>query len=403
MVTLFGHDCKFIHFIYLFCVDKKIYPCFLIIQIGTSTHNGQSFSFTPTYDKDHDVVRFLVTEDEAVSVYDAIKDAEANGKKIKLTNEQRKLYDGQLLNLVYGRSYLVETGRHWLSSFPRPPPSYHMYTSEYFGQKHAIETKQTHFLTMPPQNELGRLAIDAHHLHPSVSLKEYRDNEQESLKLILKSVSCSPRVFEIDSFLSPVEVQHIMDLASNLEFSESMTNSHATLRGEEDRKTRSSTNTWVDRGSSPILDAIYRRAADVLQIDESLLRHREGFEHTELATDHSIAEAIQLVHYAEGEQYTAHHDTIHPSMQDRYQPYRFATILFYLNDGMEGGETTFPRSVTADSHSGIEIVPKKGKAVLFYNMLEDGNVDDLSQHASTEVLKGEKWVANLWVWDPIIN
>jgi len=75
----------------------------------------------------------------------------------------------------------------------------------------------------------------------------------------------------------------------------------------------------------------------------------------------------------------------------------------FLNDEMEGGEAVFPRSVTAESHSGIEIIPKKGKALLFYNMLEDGNVDSLSQHASNEVLKGEKWIANMWIWDPIIN
>lgn len=47
-----------------------------------------------------------------------------------------------------------------------------------------------------------------------------------------------------------------------------------------------------------------------------------------------------------------------------------------------------------------QVAPKKGQAVLFYNMLEDGNGADLSLHAALPVKRGEKWLANLWVWDP---
>ena len=42
-------------------------------------------------------------------------------------------------------------------------------------------------------------------------------------------------------------------------------------------------------------------------------------------------------------------------------------------------------------------------AVLFYNVLPDGNVDDFSQHGSQPIKEGEKFLANLWVWEPVIN
>ncbi len=42
----------------------------------------------------------------------------------------------------------------------------------------------------------------------------------------------------------------------------------------------------------------------------------------------------------------------------------------------------------------------KGSAVVFYNLLADGNGDDLTFHAALPVLHGEKWLANFWVWDP---
>jgi len=41
--------------------------------------------------------------------------------------------------------------------------------------------------------------------------------------------------------------------------------------------------------------------------------------------------------------------------------------------------------------------------MLFYSVLPDGNMDDLSQHAALPVKKGEKWLMNFWVWDPVMT
>ena len=69
----------------------------------------------------------------------------------------------------------------------------------------------------------------------------------------------------------------------------------------------------------------------------------------------------------------------------------------YLNDVEDGGGATrFPRALNNYNAQGLEIQPKVGQAALFYNMLEDGNVDDLSVHGSNPTMKNEKWLANLW-------
>jgi prolyl 4-hydroxylase len=116
-----------------------------------------------------------------------------------------------------------------------------------------------------------------------------------------------------------------------------------------------------------------------------------------------LAESLQVVRYQQDQEYAAHHDFVHPHQHNRHQPTRFATLLFYLNTPKKGGETVFPRAVNPTNHDGLSITPEKHTAVLFYNLLPDGNMDDLSQHASKPVLEGEKWLANLWVWDPIID
>eukprot|EP00540_Astrosyne_radiata_P011374 CAMPEP_0116841080 /NCGR_PEP_ID=MMETSP0418-20121206/10720_1 /TAXON_ID=1158023 /ORGANISM="Astrosyne radiata, Strain 13vi08-1A" /LENGTH=214 /DNA_ID=CAMNT_0004471455 /DNA_START=350 /DNA_END=994 /DNA_ORIENTATION=+ len=209
--------------------------------------------------------------------------------------------------------------------------------------------------------------------------------------MTLTVLSCAPRVFEINDFLSPVEVQHVLDLATQYELRES------TVGAQEKSQSRSSQNTWIPREASPIIDAIYRRASDLMRIDESFLRVGSSSS----GDIPSIAEQLQLVHYGVGHEYSAHHDFAYPPLDDPNQQARFATLLLYLNEGMKGGETSFPRWANAETFEELRVVPRLGKAVLFYNILPDGNMDDLSQHEARTVKEGEKWLMNLWVWDPV--
>ena len=151
---------------------------------------------------------------------------------------------------------------------------------------------------------------------------------------------------------------------------------------------RTSTNSWIERQRNPMIDSFYRRAADVLRVDESLLVHDK------------TVESLQVVHYDPGQKYDAHHDWASTGARGS----RYITLLLYLTDQtgpMGGGETEFPKGKTAKG-KGFKVKPKKGQAVLFYNLLPDGNADDLSLHAALAVTKGEKWLANFWVWDPRI-
>ena len=94
------------------------------------------------------------------------------------------------------------------------------------------------------------------------------------------------------------------------------------------------------------------------------------------------------------------HDFGFARIDDSHQGARFGTLLLYLNEGMVGGQTSFPRWVNAETFHELKVVPEAGKAVLFYSQLPDGNMDDFSQHAAKPVVDGEKWLINLWTWDP---
>merc|ERR1711933_357548 len=111
----------------------------------------------------------------------------------------------------------------------------------------------------------------------------------------------------------------------------------------------------MGRSMSDVLDWIFRRLADVVNVSESHLWDTIG------------SESVQVVHYDVGQEYKAHHDYRTNRLQTR-----FATFLIYLTD-MEspnaGGET-------------LKVHPGKGRAAMFYSLMEDGNVDKLTLHAA---------------------
>ena len=121
----------------------------------------------------------------------------------------------------------------------------------------------------------------------------------------------------------------------------------------------------------------------MLAVDEKLLHSEKN------------AELMQVVKYNNGQHYDSHHDWGVSS----YPESRYITLLLYLTTPVgehSGGETSFPKGANG---LGFKVVPKKGSAVLFYNLLPDGNADDLALHAALPCVEGEKWLANFWVWD----
>ena len=222
--------------------------------------------------------------------------------------------------------------------------------------------------------------------------------KDEFLNMTLKVLSVRPRAYEIENFLSEVEVDHIVDYAKNANLVQSTVG-----QGKERSKAsvRTSLNTWVGRETDQIFDTVYRRAADLMRIDEALFRSRDSDELPDWPSRNSIGEDLQLVHYDKAQEYTAHHDFGYAAVDNELQPARFATLLLYLNTPTKGGETGFPRWVNGETGEALLAKPVKGKAVLFYSFLPDGNLDDLSQHAARPVEEGEKYLINLWVRDPI--
>lgn len=204
-----------------------------------------------------------------------------------------------------------------------------------------------------------------------------------SVSFQVETLSTTPKIFLIKNFLSKWECLHLRALAKD-ELRPSVLAESVSHPQIIDKDIRFSSTARLNRKASLFLDTLFHRIGDVLKIDERKL-------HKFVA-----AEDIQVVHYPTGGYYRSHLDwEEHGSPASRY-----ISFIMYLNDPIEGGETSFP---LGDGGKGFKIHPGEGSVIFFYNLLADGNGDEMVEHATLPVLAGEKWVANLWIWDPFIK
>jgi prolyl 4-hydroxylase len=259
--------------------------------------------------------------------------------------------------------YQNRTGLQWRHYFgpdgPRAPPVHHMWPAKEIGQKHHVTTDAGYWRC------LNYAQADCQLPDP--------------ITFELEVISLRPKAFLVKNFFTEMEAEAIVAYAGPRMASSFVGNRDGG--GARKSETRTSQNTWLPRGSFEITETLFHRAEQILNIS------RLDFHNTE---------DLQVVHYVDGQKYDAHHDW----GVSGYPESRYITLLLYLNDMASidaGGETSFPKG--ADG-KGFKVHPGKGNAVFFYNLLEDGNGDDLSLHAALPVVKGEKWLANFWVWDP---
>jgi hypothetical protein len=110
-----------------------------------------------------------------------------------------------------------------------------------------------------------------------------------------------------------------------------------------------------------------------------------------------LFEPSQVLHYSVGQRFKPHHDFLepaNPAYRDDLARFgqRIATFLIYLNDGYQGGETSFPVI-------GLNYRAEEGDALFFANVTRDGAPDPKTLHAGLPPTSGEKWVFSQWIRD----
>lgn len=108
-------------------------------------------------------------------------------------------------------------------------------------------------------------------------------------------------------------------------------------------------------------------------------------------------EPTQILSYDVGQTFDWHVDFLDPKVAGfgadlARRGQRIATCLIYLNHDFTGGETSF--SAIDLNHRG-----RTGDAILWSNVLPDGDVDRETVHAGLPPQSGRKWVLSQWIRD----
>ncbi|VFQ70146.1 unnamed protein product [Cuscuta campestris] len=120
-------------------------------------------------------------------------------------------------------------------------------------------------------------------------------------------------------------------------------------------------------------------------------------------------EGLQVLHYEVGQKYEPHFDYFLDEFNTKNGGQRIATLLMYLSDVEEGGETVFPSAkgnfsslpgwneMSECAKRGLSVKPKMGDALLFWSMRPDATLDPLSLQGGCPVIRGNKWSSTKWM------
>ncbi|KAL9950839.1 hypothetical protein ACROYT_G043404 [Oculina patagonica] len=225
---------------------------------------------------------------------------------------------------------------------------------------------------------------------------------------------------DIDRMFAELKVDKnnngVMDLKEFLAVTTNkiMTSLHNMAKKLPRVKSRNSRQTWLDHRK---IKGLNDRVAALTKLPRTVIEE---------------SEELQVVHYHPEGHYHCHHDSqdVDPrvpccAFRDRRhcRLCRYITVLYFLNDVEEGGETAFPVADNAtfsiedwakitklrcdlSKHchkANLFVKPQKGKAIMWYNHLRDpktgwnGRLDQMSYHGGCDIIKGEKWIANNWI------
>jgi len=176
-----------------------------------------------------------------------------------------------------------------------------------------------------------------------------------------------PLIVVLDKVLSNQECDQLIEFSKD-----KLKRSKISSTGEEEvNEIRTSSSMFFQESENDILEELEKRISDIMCIP---IEHAEG---------------IQILRYTPGQEYKAHYDFFN-SASKAAKNNRISTLVIYLNDVEEGGETYFPKL-------NLSISPKKGSAVYFEYFYNSEYLNELTLHGGAPVIKGEKWVATQWM------
>uniref|UniRef100_A0A1A9WN35 procollagen-proline 4-dioxygenase n=1 Tax=Glossina brevipalpis TaxID=37001 RepID=A0A1A9WN35_9MUSC len=184
----------------------------------------------------------------------------------------------------------------------------------------------------------------------------------------VEDLNLDPEVKVFHNILSEKAIETIKALASPHLIRSTVFGSDGV--GAEKHNYRISKNAWLPYDSHSYLIGMLRDIHDITGLDMT------------------YSEQLQVANYGLGGHYEPHFDFFKHQLPEEVGN-RISTAIFYLSDIEQGGATAFP-------FLKIAVKPLKGSVLFWYNLHRSLHGDYRTKHGACPVLKGSKWIANVW-------
>ena len=224
----------------------------------------------------------------------------------------------------------------------------------------------------------------------------------------MEQVAAEPAVRYARGLLSVEECEHIMGLA--LPYL-----ARSEVVGEE------ANYTVLDEATGEQVGVRTSHSADIGRRYDRVLAEVEARVARFAGLPEVNSEPMQVQRYQDGQQYREHSDCFEYDAEaalfwNTNGGQRSVTVLLYLHEPEEGGETVFPNrqdwlkpeqawaggneTWSECGRKGVAVKPLQGSAVMFENLSDPNQptpmANILANHAGCPVLAGEKWTATKW-------
>lgn len=217
----------------------------------------------------------------------------------------------------------------------------------------------------PSHDQLAATSIDPLEVASDDDMSELSAGVAKVLKSYV--VHLAPTISVVPHFLTDAEVEHLLELSKD--YWEPSVVGHGVYKTDDEAKDLTNKFSPNRTSYSCMLKSSHTRTVESI---EHRLAHLAGI-------DVDYLERLNMVRYSPGQLFNRHHD-------GRFRP---KTVFIYLNDlpDNDSGETLFPEL-------GVKIVPRKGCAVMWSNVLSKGVEDPRTEHLGLPPRTGTKYGLN---------
>jgi prolyl 4-hydroxylase len=207
----------------------------------------------------------------------------------------------------------------------------------------------------------------------SINIDNIFNNIMKYKKYTPKKISDKPWIVTLDTFLSPKECKQLINLSNSWSDSVTVKNN----KNKTDNKYR---NSFSFNCHKKCLDEKIVKIIDN-RINEVTTINKQNYEE------------LTMTKYNKGGFYKRHHDYILKEDNEinfKKQGPRILTVLLYLTNDYTGGETSF-------FHLGYKVKPKIGRALIWTNVYNNLEKDEITAHEALAVKSGTKIISQIWI------